>query len=86
MLHLPPRRPPRPRLTALRLEGWGIPYSTGAHDDLVLIVAGLTANAVRHGQVPGRDFRLRVWPPAGYWHPSPDGPGKTAWAEHTLAP
>lgn len=48
------------RLTALRLEEWGIPYGTHPHDDLVLIVAELTANAVRHGHVPGRDFRLRV--------------------------
>jgi hypothetical protein len=48
------------RLTALRLEAWGIPYGTEAHGDLVLIVAELTANAVQHGHVPGRDFRLRV--------------------------
>ncbi|MFI0267745.1 ATP-binding protein [Streptomyces luteogriseus] len=48
------------RLTALRLEAWGIPYDTDPHDTLVLIVAELTANAVRHGHVPGRDFHLRV--------------------------
>jgi anti-sigma regulatory factor (Ser/Thr protein kinase) len=119
------------RLTALRLEAWGIPYGTDAHGDLVLIVAELTANAVRHGHVPGRDFRLRVHvtadgrtvrvevtdtraeslprrptaqdtPDAGEtgrglllvsrlaarwdWHPRPDGPGKTVWAEYALAP
>ncbi|MCZ9344243.1 ATP-binding protein, partial [Streptomyces sp. TRM76130] len=48
------------RLTAVRLDAWGIPYGTPAHDDLVLIVAELTGNAVRHGTVPGRDFRLRL--------------------------
>jgi anti-sigma regulatory factor (Ser/Thr protein kinase) len=52
------------RLTAVRLEAWGIPYDTGPHDAIVLIVAELTANAVRHGHVPGRDFRLRVHAPA----------------------
>lgn len=117
------------RLTALRLEAWGIPYGTDHHDDIVLIVAELTANAVRHGHVPGRDFRLRVHVTADGrtvrvevtdtraerlphrpsvpdtagaeetgrglllvsrlaarwdWHPRPDGPGKTVWAEYAL--
>ncbi|MFC5953573.1 ATP-binding protein [Streptomyces pratens] len=48
------------RLTAVRLDTWGIPYGTRSHDDIVLIVAELTGNAVRHGHVPGRDFRLCV--------------------------
>ncbi|MDN3020609.1 ATP-binding protein [Streptomyces sp. S.PB5] len=52
------------RLAALRLDAWGIPYGTDPHDTLVLIVAELTANAVRHGHVPGRDFHLRVHVPA----------------------
>jgi anti-sigma regulatory factor (Ser/Thr protein kinase) len=52
------------RLAAVRLDAWGIPYGTDPHDDLVLIVAELTANAVRHGHVPGRDFHLRVLAPA----------------------
>lgn len=51
------------RLTAVRLDTWGIPYGTGAHDEIVLIVAELTANAVVHGHVPGRDFHLRVHAP-----------------------
>ncbi|RZU25192.1 ATP-binding protein [Streptomyces sp. BK239] len=118
------------RLTALRLDAWGIPYGTGSHDTLVLIAAELTANAVRHGHVPGRDFHLRVHIPADGrtvhievtdtraehlprrpatapetggtketgrglllvsrlatrwdWHPRPDGPGKTVWAEYEL--
>ncbi|WP_051835404.1 ATP-binding protein [Streptomyces sp. NRRL S-481] len=118
------------RLTTLRLDEWGIPYDCHHHDDLLLIVAELTANAVRHGHVAGRDFRLRVHAtadggtvrvevtdtraerlprrPAAHatpdaeetgrglllvshlaarwdWHPRPDGPGKTVWAEYALA-
>ncbi|MFJ7767340.1 ATP-binding protein [Streptomyces sp. NPDC097107] len=117
------------RLAAVRLDAWGIPYGSDAHDAIVLIVAELTANAVVHGHVPGRDFHLRLHlhadarsttaraevtdtrgervPPrpgatapapevaesgrglllvAGLatrwdWHPRPDGPGKTVWAE-----
>ncbi|MGW5968957.1 ATP-binding protein [Streptomyces sp. NPDC055186] len=52
------------RLTAVRLDAWGIPYDTEAHEAIVLIVAELTANAVVHGHVPGRDFHLRVHAPA----------------------
>jgi hypothetical protein len=52
------------RLTAVRLDAWGIPYDAAPHDEIVLIVAELTANAVRHGHVPGRDFHLRVHAPA----------------------
>ncbi|WP_229711586.1 ATP-binding protein [Streptomyces daqingensis] len=48
------------RLTGNRLETWDIPYDSTAHDDIVLIVAELAANAVRHGRVPGRDFRLTL--------------------------
>ncbi|MGY4919639.1 ATP-binding protein [Streptomyces sp. 900116325] len=48
------------RLAAERLEAWGIPYGSDAHDVLTLIVAELSANAVRHGHVHGRDFRLRL--------------------------
>ncbi|WP_328920098.1 ATP-binding protein [Streptomyces sp. NBC_00208] len=48
------------RLAGERLEAWGIPYGSNAHDVLTLIVAELSANAVRHGRVPGRDFRLRL--------------------------
>ncbi|CAL9606627.1 hypothetical protein SUDANB176_05543 [Streptomyces sp. enrichment culture] len=48
------------RLAAVRLDAWGIPYGTDPHDAIVLIVAELTANAVSHGHVPGRDFHLRL--------------------------
>ncbi|WP_128428051.1 ATP-binding protein [Streptomyces cyaneus] len=118
------------RLAQVRLDAWGIPYGSTSHDDITLIVAELTANAVQHGHVPGRDFyfRLHAKPdvrtvrvevtdtrterlphPAapdtaradaesGHglhlvshlatrwdWHPRPDGPGKTVWAEYALA-
>ncbi|WP_327168791.1 ATP-binding protein [Streptomyces subrutilus] len=46
------------RLAAVRLDAWGHLYDSTAHDDVTLIVAELCANAVRHGHVPGRDFRL----------------------------
>ncbi|MFF8632726.1 ATP-binding protein [Streptomyces pilosus] len=46
------------RLAAHRLDTWGIPYGTGPHEEIVLVLGELTANAVRHGQVPGRDFHL----------------------------
>ncbi|WP_405687154.1 ATP-binding protein [Streptomyces sp. NBC_00057] len=48
------------RLAGERLDAWGIAYGSDAHDELTLIVAELSANAVRHGRVPGRDFRLRL--------------------------
>ncbi|MER5311427.1 ATP-binding protein [Streptomyces sp. NPDC002773] len=46
------------RLVAVRLDEWGVPYGTGVHETVVLVAAELTANAVRHGHVPGRDFHL----------------------------
>ncbi|MFD9722773.1 ATP-binding protein [Streptomyces sp. NPDC059072] len=48
------------RLSGERLHAWGIPYGTEAHDTLTLLVAELSANAVHHGRVPGRDFRVRL--------------------------
>jgi anti-sigma regulatory factor (Ser/Thr protein kinase) len=119
------------RLAAVRLDAWGIPYGTRPHDEIVLIVAELTANAVRHRHVSGRDFHFRLCVAAGSgtarvevtdtrservpprpvaahpvpgvtetgrglllvahlaarwdWHPRPDGPGKTVWAEYALS-
>lgn len=44
------------RLLAVeQLRGWGLPLVEPAH-----IVAELAANAVTHGRVPGRDFRLAL--------------------------
>ncbi|MHB9862265.1 ATP-binding protein [Streptomyces sp. YIM S03343] len=48
------------RLAALRLDEWGVRYGTEPHDDIVLIVGELASNAVLHGHVPGRDFRVRL--------------------------
>ncbi|MFI1027029.1 ATP-binding protein [Streptomyces sp. NPDC020951] len=47
-------------LAANRLDAWGVPYDTYRHDAIVLVLAELAANAVRHGHVPGRDFHLRL--------------------------
>ncbi|MGW0878335.1 ATP-binding protein [Streptomyces sp. NPDC002671] len=46
------------RLAAHRLNAWGIRYDTCPHEAIVLVLGELTANAVRHGHVPGRDFHL----------------------------
>jgi anti-sigma regulatory factor (Ser/Thr protein kinase) len=48
------------RLAGQRLDAWGIPYDCDTHHALTLIVAELAANAVRHGRVSGRDFRLAL--------------------------
>ncbi|MGV9939800.1 ATP-binding protein [Streptomyces sp. NPDC003401] len=48
------------RLVSHQMDGWGWPYRTPAHDAVELVVAELTANAVTHGRVPGRDAELRL--------------------------
>ncbi|WP_279616888.1 ATP-binding protein [Streptomyces caeruleatus] len=48
------------RLVSHRLNEWGHPYTTPTNETLTLIAAELTANAVRHGHVPGRDFHLQL--------------------------
>lgn len=48
------------RLTAERLDAWGWPYDTEASHTATLLVAELATNAVRHGRVNGRDFRLTL--------------------------
>ncbi|MEE1930995.1 ATP-binding protein [Streptomyces sp. TRM 70351] len=40
-------------LTVAHLWAWGLPSDRAAH-----VVAELAANAVQHGRVPGRNFRL----------------------------
>ncbi|WP_010470905.1 MULTISPECIES: ATP-binding protein [Streptomyces] len=47
-------------LVAHRLDAWGHPHGGRVNDALTLITAELAANAVRHGHVPGRDFRVRL--------------------------
>ncbi|MFF6802902.1 ATP-binding protein [Streptomyces sp. NPDC012616] len=46
------------RLCGHRLDAWGVPYGSAAHDAVVLVAAELCANAVRHGHVTGRDFHV----------------------------
>ncbi|MGP4083785.1 ATP-binding protein [Streptomyces sp. KR55] len=43
-------------LTVEQLRSWGLPLNSAE-----LIVAELAANAVTHGRVPGRDFRLTLY-------------------------
>lgn len=43
------------RLTVAHLADWGLPHAAAAQ-----IVAELAANAITHGRVPGRDFRLEL--------------------------
>ncbi|GJF21475.1 ATP-binding protein [Streptomyces sp. HO565] len=42
------------------LEEWGHPPESDVSGAVALVVAELTANAVRHGRVPGHDFGLRL--------------------------
>ncbi|MEB3966522.1 ATP-binding protein [Streptomyces kunmingensis] len=48
------------RLVSHRLDAWGHPYASPLNETLTLITAELTANAVHHGHVPGRDFHLSL--------------------------
>lgn len=48
------------RLASHRLGAWGFPYESEVNETATLVVAELTANAVTHGRVPGRDFRLSL--------------------------
>ncbi|WP_371584324.1 ATP-binding protein [Streptomyces sp. NBC_01314] len=48
------------RLVSHRLNDWGHPYTTPLNETLTLITAELSANAVRHGHVPGRDFHVQL--------------------------
>ncbi|MFJ8861285.1 ATP-binding protein [Streptomyces sp. NPDC102451] len=46
------------RLTEQQLAAWGIPYDSGTAWAVALVVAELASNAITHGRLPGRDFRL----------------------------
>lgn len=65
-------------LAAGQLDAWGLPYDTEAHRTVALVVAELAGNAVRHGRVRGRDFRLRlILRPEGPENPgNPGDPGR----------
>ncbi|MFI1855882.1 ATP-binding protein [Streptomyces sp. NPDC020480] len=47
-------------LVVRRLEEWGIPRDSDASHGIALLAGELTANAVSHGHVPGRNFHLRL--------------------------
>ncbi|MFF0066034.1 ATP-binding protein [Streptomyces sp. NPDC005279] len=47
-------------LAEQQIADWGLPLEGDTAQNAVLIVAELAANAVRHGRVPGRDFRLTL--------------------------
>ncbi|OAH09425.1 ATP-binding protein [Streptomyces jeddahensis] len=48
------------RLATQQLDAWGWPYDSEASRAVAHLVAELAANAVLHGRVAGRDFRLRL--------------------------
>ena len=48
------------RLAVQQLAEWGWPYASAGSGAAAHIVAELAVNAVQHGRVPGRDFRLRL--------------------------
>jgi anti-sigma regulatory factor (Ser/Thr protein kinase) len=42
------------------MDVWGYAYGCDANETVTLVVAELAANAVRHGRVRGRSFRVRL--------------------------
>lgn len=56
------------RLVSQRLDAWGHPYDSPANEALTLITCELSANAVRHGHVAGRDFHVRLTETPGSPH------------------
>ncbi|WAX76843.1 ATP-binding protein [Streptomyces sp. KMM 9044] len=48
------------RLVSHRLDDWGHPYTAPVNETVTLITSELTANAVRHGHAPGRDFHVQL--------------------------
>lgn len=52
------------REAAKQLDTWGWSYGTAVSDTAAHLVAELAANAVEHGRVGGRDFRLRLVVPS----------------------
>ncbi|MFD7278441.1 ATP-binding protein [Streptomyces sp. NPDC059862] len=47
-------------MTVHQLEEWGWPPSCAVSESAALVVAGLAANAVAHGHVKGRGFRVSL--------------------------
>ncbi|MFI0537558.1 ATP-binding protein [Streptomyces sp. WSLK1-3] len=48
------------RLIANRMDVWGYAHGSEPNEDVTLVVAEFAANAVRHGRVSGRGFRVRL--------------------------
>ncbi|MBT2364751.1 ATP-binding protein [Streptomyces sp. ISL-10] len=48
------------RVAVRHLAEWGHPCDSDLSCTVALLVAELAGNAVRHGRVPGRDFKLRL--------------------------
>ncbi|MFD4030965.1 ATP-binding protein [Streptomyces sp. NPDC058637] len=48
------------RLAEQQLAAWGIAYDSGTARTVALVTAELAANAITHGRLPGRDFRLAL--------------------------
>ncbi|WP_078958975.1 ATP-binding protein [Streptomyces sp. NRRL S-4] len=48
------------RLSEQQLAAWGIPYGSGTARTVALVTAELASNAITHGRLPGRDFRLAL--------------------------
>ncbi|MFP8939966.1 ATP-binding protein [Streptomyces fenghuangensis] len=48
------------KLAVRHMEEWGWPAASDTSCTVSLLVGELAANAVRHGRVPGRDFRLAL--------------------------
>ncbi|MGK5448199.1 ATP-binding protein [Streptomyces radiopugnans] len=48
------------KLAVRRMGEWGWPAASDVSCTVSLLVGELAANAVRHGRVPGRDFRLAL--------------------------
>ncbi|MER5685338.1 ATP-binding protein [Streptomyces sp. NPDC002205] len=48
------------RLAEQQLVAWGIAYGSGTARTVALVTAELASNAITHGHLPGRDFRLTL--------------------------
>ncbi|MFF7638736.1 ATP-binding protein [Streptomyces canus] len=61
LLSSTPRGARLARLLAVQqLDRWGWPPAGAAGESVALVVAELASNAITHGRVPGRDFRLTL--------------------------
>lgn len=47
-------------LAEQQLAAWGVPYDSSTGRSVALVTAELASNAITHGRLPGRDFRLTL--------------------------